>query len=402
MKRTILALLLVFSLLLTGIALGEGADAAANEKPAPVTVGDYLNRYPDIETFNMDGTVTETYTQVSLDTYNAFVQYLRDEKATREDNTTRARVIETGGNPVIFGDVSFINAKRKDKPAYSSEFDINSGEWKITYVDGTYSERSRTAKSLFDQMVSLTEAGQLPDAASAYRDIPDAAAYAPAAAYIADHSDLATAINHNRFQNVGDFVVFGRYEQDGDAADGPEDIEWLVLNYDKDSRRSLLISRYALDTVPYNTDYTDVTWEASSLRGWLNEDFLKEAFNDAELSAVADSEIDNSASQGSSDFTTDGGSATVDKVFLLSFSEVMDYFAEADSRKCTPTAYAVTRNAWTSPEDGFCGWWLRSPGSLPSCAMRISSDGSVRSAFVDYEEPAVRPVIWIDLNSDFF
>ena len=30
--------------------------------------------------------------------------------------------------------------------------------------------------------------------------------------------------------SVGDIVLFGRYEQDNDPADGPEEIEWIVLD----------------------------------------------------------------------------------------------------------------------------------------------------------------------------
>ena len=398
MKRTIWVLLMIFSLLLTGIALGEETAAAADEKPAPVVPGDYLRRYPDSEAAGEDGSVTEIYNDISLETYNAFVLYLRDENSTR-DKATRARVIETGGNPVIHGDVSFLAVK--GKPGYSYDFNLETGEWKIMYTDGIYSARSRTAKKQYEKMLSLIAEGKTAEAVQAYRGIPDATRYQPAADYIAAHAEMASAVSKYRFEVPGEYVTFGHYEQDGDPADGPEAIEWLVL--DVQDGYSLLISRYALDAVPYNTEFGEVTWETSSIRAWLNGEFYDAAFDEKEKTAVLTAETDNSAEQGSSEYETEGSNNTQDAVLLLSCSEAWQYFTADDARKCTATAYAVKQGAWTSPDDAAaCAWWLRSPGSNASCAMRVSGDGTGRSAFVDYEDPAVRPVIRIDLNSDAF
>ena len=63
------------------------------------------------------------------------------------------------------------------------------------------------------------------------------------------------------FDTISGIVTFGRYEQDGNEENGPEEIEWIVLDV-KDGR-SLLISRYALDTVPYHTESINITWEKS-------------------------------------------------------------------------------------------------------------------------------------------
>ena len=50
--------------------------------------------------------------------------------------------------------------------------------------------------------------------------------------------------------SVNDILTFGRYEQDGIRGNGAEDIEWLVL--DVQGNKALLLSRYALDSQPYN------------------------------------------------------------------------------------------------------------------------------------------------------
>ena len=52
-------------------------------------------------------------------------------------------------------------------------------------------------------------------------------------------------------------VLFGSYEQDGDAANGKEPIEWLVLARDGD--KALLLSKYALDHQSFMPFYEPVT-----------------------------------------------------------------------------------------------------------------------------------------------
>ena len=392
MRRTVLALLMIFSLLLACCALGE--EQSAGEKTLAESFGDYLHTYPSRETANSDGSFTEIYTGISLDVYNAYREYLRK----RPEAIDRARIINEseGENKSILADFVYDKAR----VTLSTVFYTETEELHITYPLGVYDARTRAAKEQFGEMVVLTEAGSLKQAAQAYRKIPEQSVYAPAVEYIAAHPDLAAAISQNRFQVAGETVAFGRWEQDGDTANGPEDIQWLVI--DVREGQSLLLSKYALDTRPYNAEYGPVTWETSSLRGWLNGEFASAAFSEKEQTALLESETDNGPEQGAG-YPTDGGAATRDRVFLLSFGEVNRYFAGDGERKCLPTAYAASRGAFTSPDaEKSCGWWLRSPGSLDACAMRVSSDGSLRSAFADYEELTVRPALWIDLNSDFF
>ena len=62
----------------------------------------------------------------------------------------------------------------------------------------------------------------------------------------------------------GDEVIFGRYEQDGDMANGPEPVIWIVLGSVGDSY--LLLSKYALDAVAYLPAKRSVTWPDSYAR----------------------------------------------------------------------------------------------------------------------------------------
>lgn len=58
--------------------------------------------------------------------------------------------------------------------------------------------------------------------------------------------------NTRRNPKLGSIVTFGQYEQDNDPENGPEPIEWFVVNLDKGNHRVLLLSRYVLDAYPYN------------------------------------------------------------------------------------------------------------------------------------------------------
>ena len=50
----------------------------------------------------------------------------------------------------------------------------------------------------------------------------------------------------------------------------------------KEGERILVISKYALDAKPYNTNWVRRTWEGCSLRKWLNGEFYSRAFSPAE------------------------------------------------------------------------------------------------------------------------
>lgn len=208
----------------------------------------------------------------------------------------------------------------------------------------------------------------------------------------------------NKIKNikVGDTYTFGAYEQDNSTSNGKEAIEWTVL--DKDGMSLLLISKQALDCQQYNTSYTDVTWESCSLRKWMNGTFLNKAFNAEEQAQIQNTTV---SADKNPEYNTNPGNATTDKVFLLSINEVEKYFNSDEARKCAPTAYAKAQGAYTSDSyktasgAATCWWWLRSPGTYQSIAASVYDDGSVTySGYnVNYVSDAVRPALWINLDS---
>lgn len=195
--------------------------------------------------------------------------------------------------------------------------------------------------------------------------------------------------------NVGDVYKFGSYEQDNNKSNGQEDIEWLVL--EKDGTKILVVSKYALDCKPYNTSYTDVTWETCTLRKWLNNDFLGSAFSANEKAMIPTVTV---SADKNPDYNTNPGNAMQDQVFLLSITEANKYFSSDSARQCKPTDYAVANGAWES-DSGNCWWWLRSPGLDQIYAAGVYDDGDVCECGYGVGDVgyAVRPALWIDLNS---
>ena len=207
------------------------------------------------------------------------------------------------------------------------------------------------------------------------------------------------AVRKAAFTTIGNTVSFGTYEQDNNTANGKEEIEWVVLATEGD--RSLVISKYALDCQPYNTKYTNVTWETCSLRKWLNDTFLNAAFSKEEQAMISTMTV---SADKNPDYSTSPGSSTQDQIFLLSIPEVKRYFSSDEARKCVPTAYAIAQGADTSNKysvsgKATCWWWLRSPGFSSSSAAYVYFDGSVSSygRNVSLVYDAVRPALWINL-----
>ena len=195
---------------------------------------------------------------------------------------------------------------------------------------------------------------------------------------------------------VGEMCSFGSYEQDNNKSNGQEDIEWLVLA--KEGTKILVISKEALDCKPYNTSYTDATWETCTLRKWLNNDFINAAFSADEKAMIPTVTV---SADKNPHYSTNPGNATQDQVFLLSITEVNKYFSSDGARRCKPTDYAVANGAYVSSFNGNCWWWLRSPGYYQGSAASVNLVGDVYGYghSVDIGDNAVRPALWIDLNS---
>ncbi len=210
-----------------------------------------------------------------------------------------------------------------------------------------------------------------------------------------------TAYNRSKWAWNGNVITFGRYEQDNDASNGKENIEWIVLDVQED--RALLLSRYALDCKRYNSTRKDVSWETCTLRSWMNDSFLKEAFTPEEQELIPGLSV---SADVNPKYGTDPGESTADQVFLLSITEVDRYLDSEEKTKCAPTEFAVSQGtelSYTYKVNGkaTCWWWLRSPGNISRSAAGVSSGGAVDyiGNNVNIDHVAVRPALWVNLNN---
>ncbi len=189
----------------------------------------------------------------------------------------------------------------------------------------------------------------------------------------------------------GQYVKFGSYHQNIGCYKEP--IEWLVL--DVCGNEALLLSRYALDCIPYHHKKEEITWEKSGIREWLNDDFLKSAFSEEEQRRIKLSDV---ANDDNPEYGTSGGNNTQDRVFCLSIAEAEQYFLDKSERLCQPTEYASSNYALRDDHDNENCWWrLRSPGDRQRRASFVKSDGTVATwgSNVDFGYIAFRPAIRI-------
>ncbi len=220
-----------------------------------------------------------------------------------------------------------------------------------------------------------------------------------------DSTDKANSICYKykveklKVAEVGDYVFFGAYEQDNNTSNGKEDVEWRVLEI-KDGK-ALVISKYGLDCKQYNTSRTDVTWKTCSLRKWLNNDFINAVFSAEEKAMIPTVTV---SADKNPEYSTNPGNATQDQVFLLSITEANKYFSSDSAILCEPTKYADANGAFVNIGNGNCYWWLRSPGFTQGKAAFVDyydgvDERGTRGTSVDISDLAVRPALWIDLNS---
>lgn len=178
--------------------------------------------------------------------------------------------------------------------------------------------------------------------------------------------------------SVGDAVVFGAYEQNGNTADGTEKIEWIVL--EKQDDKLLLISRKCLDTKPINETRSDVEWKQSTLFAWLNGEFAQNAFSETELASVIEA---------------DGV-----KITVPSAEEAKKYYEYDSWRTAEATEQAIKNGARV--QNGKTWWWLLDKGEIACSNSYVYFNGTIRAdgLSVDYQSVAVRPMMWVSSSAE--
>ena len=193
----------------------------------------------------------------------------------------------------------------------------------------------------------------------------------------------------------GDFIQFGTYEQDNVIDNGPERIEWQVI--DIRAGKIFVMSRYALDAQPLNKDDDEYTWAESSLRAWLNDDFYNEAFSDKEKEYIQLTEI---VTKFEHDVDTE------DKIFLLSNKEVSRYLRDLtiddlSSKLCYPTEYSLAKGV-NAPEynEYRCNWYVRDAAKLGKSGFIDGKRGNEDwDTEATRDDRGIRPAMWLNYEN---
>lgn len=170
---------------------------------------------------------------------------------------------------------------------------------------------------------------------------------------LGDYKDSKDRIEHiyNMFA-TGGRIYFGVYDN--------KPIPWKILHTDKD--KMLLITEYPIENLAYHNETKRITWETSSIRTWLNDDFLKEFSSEQKnriLAAVTNEVNDN--------------------IFLLSQEEYDQY------------SYA---GVYETVSD----WWLRT--KTDAGAMFVYGENGEVNTYGEsvIRAKGVRPCVWINLT----
>lgn len=203
----------------------------------------------------------------------------------------------------------------------------------------------------------------------------------------------------------GAVIPFGEYK-------------WRVMCVKENA--ALLIADEITDIgIPYNDTVCldGVTWEECSLRRWLNTEFLQR-FSKEQKKKIILKRVQQEANPW---FQTCAGNQTKDRVFLLSISEVIQYFGGEEQLKMELRSseiakvgsedlsgmiddqFNVLRQAAYKGDNTW--WWLRTPGASDTKAAYVNTDGIIslkgETVFDDGGtscvgiRPGVRPAIWL-------
>ena len=161
-----------------------------------------------------------------------------------------------------------------------------------------------------------------------------------------------------------------------------EPIKWRILT--ESNGKAMILSELMLDSQQYDYDgsYSN-NYANSTIRAWLNDTFYNTAFGALQQAIIETTEVDNSVYSTGYSSNHYACENTFDKVFLLSYREVVNSsygFSTSTSNSTTRqkqgSDYCKTQGSYTYTYNGNGNWWLRSPDYYFSDFARyVTSDG---------------------------
>ena len=193
---------------------------------------------------------------------------------------------------------------------------------------------------------------------------------------------------------VGDLITFGSYD-------------WRVLEIH--GGQALIITERVIEQRAFHHVNEPVTWETCDMRQYLNGEFY-DKFLPGEQAKIVLATVTDRPNPW---YGNPCGNETQDKIFLLSYDEVVRYFGDSGHlhhRIGVDHGYGTAHGDAISDEynsarialnlHGFNAfWWLRSPGGQHThttagsvdCVIWMCGDG------VHRKDGGVRPALWVTL-----
>ncbi len=169
-----------------------------------------------------------------------------------------------------------------------------------------------------------------------------------------------------------------------------EPIRWRILS-ESDGSAFILADRIIANKAYDAGTGSDNNYKNSDIRAWLNGEFMNTAFGEVAQSLIKTTEVDNSAYSTGYDSNPYACENTFDKVFLLSWREVVnsDYgFSSDTERRMTVSDYARSTGTYMNTGSSYfdCGyWWQRSPCYYDSNSARYVNNGG----YVNYNSVSI-------------
>jgi len=186
-------------------------------------------------------------------------------------------------------------------------------------------------------------------------------------------------------------------------------LDWRVI--DAQDNMVLVLSERILSHRRWHYEQRAITWGMSDMREYLNGPFFDDTFTEEEKAFIVPTTVINNINPwfGSAGYGLD----TIDRVFLLSVEEVVQYFGDSGQlsywagRHMTSIPgpimdeYNYARIATYIETDTASWWWLRTPGRFVN--PREDASASVVSGAGDLivygiylvTEGGVRPALWL-------
>ena len=199
---------------------------------------------------------------------------------------------------------------------------------------------------------------------------------------------------------VGNTVEFGKFPVDYDGKKVP--IEWQVV--DIKNNNAMLLAKYCLSSSPYSRGGSNPGPDKSDVHGWLNGEFLQQAFSDEEKKRFLIVRLSGQTA-GLKIIKEDSQADIQANIFLLSAAELLSLMPDdngsreggsSSARVCKCTSYACSKGA--IPCGGAVNWWLRSSCDKKSSALCVSPRGNIGSRIISSSGCGIRPALWITLK----